>query len=35
MVTVVAPEMRSLHFRATGTYSTDEEILLWWNSLAG
>ena len=25
-------EMRDIHFRATGTYSSDEDILEWWNN---
>ena len=31
-MTKVDFEMRDIHFRATGTYSTDEEILKWWNN---
>ena len=30
--TKVDLEMRDIHFRATGTYTSDEDILEWWNS---
>lgn len=30
--TKVNLEMRDIHFRATGTYASDEDILEWWNN---